>query len=409
MRPLSFASGFEGGGRGEHTFGGRGPVSPRATLLLPVVVSLVIGVGGTVFQLGWARMWGAAVWWHPVLALAFAVAGPLLLLAARRLPGPTVAAVLAVTVADVLVQPHVVAPFAAAAFSIVLALARGARLWAFASVAGAWLAGLAGLSLIGAEWPPPRLVATTVGLIVALGAGEFLRTRRQRILERQTLWQRRREDAAAEERVRIARELHDVLAHSLSQISVQAGVGLHLLDAQPEQARTALESIRATSRTALDEVRSVLGVLRADDPDRAATVGDVGSPGAGRAPQPGLASLPGLVASVATPTLTTSFEGDTEVDLPPATQSALYRIAQESLTNAVRHAQATTVVVRLDARPDAVELTVTDDGLGLRDADPGRGMLGMRERAELLGGTLAVQPTEGGGTTVRAVIPRGRP
>ncbi|ARJ05093.1 hypothetical protein GCM10010988_01400 [Cnuibacter physcomitrellae] len=408
MRPADHPSAPEGWGRAEGPFSGRGPLPPRARLLLPVVVSLVIGVGGTVFQLGGLRMWGLATW-HPVVALAFAVAGPLLLLAARRYPGPTVAAVLAVTVADVLVQPHVVAPFAAAAFAIVLALARGARVWTFASVAGAWLAGLAGLSLIGEEWPPPRLVATTVGLIVALGAGEFLRTRRLRIRERQLLWQRRREDAAAEERVRIARELHDVLAHSLSQISVQAGVGLHLLDAQPELARSALESIRVTSRTALDEVRSVLGVLRSDDPSRSATVGAADLPGAGRTPQPGLSNLPGLVDSVATPTMTTSLEGDIDLDLPPATQSALYRIAQESLTNAVRHAQASAVVVRLKPLPGAVELTVSDDGVGLERTEPGRGMLGMRERAELLGGTLDVGPTEGGGTTVRATIPRRRP
>lgn len=408
MRPPGHSAAPEGWGPGAGTFGGRAPLSPRARLVLPVVVSFVIGVGGTVLQLGGLRMWNPPTW-HSVVALAFAVAGPLLLLAARRLPGPTVAAVLAVTLADVLVQPHVVAPFAAAAFAIVLALARGARVWTFASVAGAWLAGLAGLSLIGAEWPPPRLVATTVGLILALGAGEFLRTRRQRILERQALWQRRREDAAAEERVRIARELHDVLAHSLSQISVQAGVGLHLLDAQPEQARSALESIRVTSRTALDEVRSVLGVLRADESSRSAPLGGAESPGAGRMPQPGLSSLPGLVRSVATPTMSTSFEGDIGIDLPPATQSALYRITQESLTNAVRHAQASSVVVRLRPLPDAVELTVADDGVGLRDADPGRGMLGMRERAELLGGALEVRPTEGGGTTVSATIPRGRP
>src|SRR5690606_921648 len=138
-------------------------------------------------------------------------------------------------------------------------------------------------------WHPPRIAATTLGLLFVTALGEAARGRRERLrMHRETL-ERRRRSAAEEERLRIARELHDVLAHSLSQINVQAGVGLHLAEAQPERAAEALASIKAASKSAVDEVRAVLGILRSEGED------------APRAPHPGTAELGALVAGTRLP------------------------------------------------------------------------------------------------------------
>jgi signal transduction histidine kinase len=195
--------------------------------------------------------------------------------------------------------------------------------------------------------------------------------------------------------VRIARELHDVLAHSLSQINVQAGVGLHLMDRQPDKARDALASIKDTSKTALDEVRSVLGVLRAE-----------GSPiDAPLVPEPDLGRLPALVAAAG---LRVDLDDRLRhAEVPAPVQLALYRIVQESLTNVSRHATgATHVEVTLDRDDDVYRLTVRDDGHGETAGESGgRGLLGMRERAELLGGHLSAGPADGGGFLVEAEVP----
>ena len=212
------------------------------------------------------------------------------------------------------------------------------------------------------------------------------------------------------ERVRIARELHDVLAHSLSQINVQAGVGLHLMDKQPDKAKEALASIKETSKTALDEVRTVLGVLRAEGG---------ADPNAPLVPEPDLSRLPGLVASMTTQGLEVRLDdrlGDENV--PKPVQLALYRIAQESLTNITRHAEgATRATISLERRDDVYRLEVRDDGAaagsggaagGASATAPesgGRGLLGMRERAELLGGHLTAGPADGGGFEVVAELP----
>jgi signal transduction histidine kinase len=196
------------------------------------------------------------------------------------------------------------------------------------------------------------------------------------------------------ERVRIARELHDVLAHSLSQINVQASVGLHLLEKQPEKAADALASIKETSKTALDEVRSVLGILRGEAGANAPLV-----------PEPDLSRLEGLAASVTAQGIEVHLENALD-DVPQRTQLALYRIVQESLTNVVRHANATTVRVELVETDTNYVVTIQDNGSGaVSGSVDGRGLLGMHERAELLGGTLDAA-TSGGGFRVRATIPK---
>jgi signal transduction histidine kinase len=222
---------------------------------------------------------------------------------------------------------------------------------------------------------------------------------------------------AGEERMRIARELHDVLAHNISLINVQAGVALHLMDEQPGQSRTALQAIKQASNDALGELRSVLDVLRQ---------GDEQPP---RAPASGLAQLDSLVAGAAA----TGLEVRTRVEgaprpLPAGTDLAAFRIVQESLTNVTRHAgpaASATVLVRYG--PDDLTVQVDDDGRGAaagkgseaapgrrstdsdrqvrRSGRPGRGLLGMRERVAALGGELAAGPRPGGGFRMQARFP----
>ena len=235
-------------------------------------------------------------------------------------------------------------------------------------------------------------------LTLLVGVGEAIRGRRERYRELSRQVAARREAAAEAERLRIARELHDVLAHSLSQISVQAGVGLHLFDSRPDKAKESLEAIKTVSSQALEEVRGVLGFLRAD------------GPAAARAPEPDLARIPVLADTYRRAGLDVRLEDELHSVPSAASQLALYRIVQESLTNVGRHAQARSVRIRLaeDDAAGAYVLTVSDDGRGLPEGgeSDGKGMVGMRERAELLGGSFQVRATDGGGVTVEARIPR---
>jgi signal transduction histidine kinase len=175
---------------------------------------------------------------------------------------------------------------------------------------------------------------------------------------------------------------------------VQAGVGLHLFESQPERARESLAAIKTTSSQALEEVRGVLGFLRAE-----------GEPAA-RSPEPDLERLPSLVASFVQAGLAVRLTNRLPAGIPSASQLAIFRIVQESLTNAGRHAQASEVSVVLEDDGGDHLVTITDDGRGGDpEAEQGRGLVGMRERAELLGGTLEAGPVPGGGFRVRARIP----
>ncbi|MFF6996704.1 sensor histidine kinase [Streptomyces sp. NPDC008313] len=244
-----------------------------------------------------------------------------------------------------------------------------------------------------ASWYQELVVATWVVAIVALS--ELARVRREQ-------WARERAERAQaarrradEERLRIARELHDVLAHSISVINVQAGVGLALLDSDPEQARGALTTIKAASKEALGEVRQVLATLRA--------------PGeAPRAPAPGLDRLPELVEQAASAGLTVATETEgASVSLPPGTDLAAFRIVQEALTNVVRHSGSRHARVLVSRTEGALRLRVDDDGpaTGADAGGSGNGLAGMRERAAALGGTIEAGPRDDGGFRVLAVLP----
>jgi signal transduction histidine kinase len=333
-----------------------------------------------------------------VLSILLALVGPLALIGARRWPGPVVAVTALAASADLILDEHGGPPYLALAFGILSAVVRGARLWAWISVGVCWVAAITIALLIGQQpWTPWRIAGTTLGLLLVFGIGEGIRTRRERVAEFRRRVTQRRQTAEQAERVRIARELHDVIAHSLSQINVQAGVGLHLMDTQPEQARAALANIKETSKTSLDEVRSVLGMLRADDGDGLEPM---------LVPQPDLDRL----RLLATGTGALEVAIDDQLDhssIPQGVQSAVFRIVQESITNTVRHAEAATRVdVTLETDGDAVRVEVRDDGTGSRESSAdGKGLLGMRERAELLGGTLEAGAPEGGGFRVVAVLP----
>jgi signal transduction histidine kinase len=231
--------------------------------------------------------------------------------------------------------------------------------------------------------------------IAVLAVSELARVRREQLARdraERAAAERRRAD---EERLRIARELHDVLAHSISVINVQAGVGLALLDTDPGQARTALTTIKSASKEALGEVRQVLDTLRA--PGGAAP----------RAPAPGLARLPELTEQAARAGLTvgTRTEG-TPSPLPPGADLAAFRIVQEALTNTVRHSGSRAARVRLRYGPDELELRIDDDGPATGEGTVGgNGLVGMRERVAAFGGTVTVGPREDGGFRVTARLP----
>ncbi|ROQ65675.1 signal transduction histidine kinase [Streptomyces sp. 840.1] len=205
------------------------------------------------------------------------------------------------------------------------------------------------------------------------------------------------EQAAARERARIAREMHDILSHAVSLMIVQAEAGPVAVRTAPDRAEAAFDAISDTGRDAMVQLRRMLGVLRENE-DPA---------GAPRAPQPALAGLPGLVERVRGSGLAVSYEvAGSPLPPGPAVETSVYRMAQEALTNVVRHADADAVRVRLEHGPGELTLTVTDDGRGPA-AGTGLGLAGIRERAGAHGGTARTGPGPGGrGFEVRVTIPR---
>ncbi|GAB3323260.1 sensor histidine kinase [Geodermatophilus aquaeductus] len=275
-------------------------------------------------------------------------------------------------------------------------------------VAGGGTAVLAaGWLVSGADVEPPAAIGWVffrIGASVMSAAlGESVRSRREiaaEALARAELAERTREQEARarvdEERLRIAREVHDTVAHALAVISVQSGVTAHVLDRRPDRAREALEAIARTSSEALQDMRAVLGVLRGPDD--------------GRAPHPGLGRIGELTARAR--------EAGLDVDLaaasppppvPGAVGGAAYRILQESLTNVIRHVGPTRVTVALEVAAGILCVRVRDEGPreGRRAAaaGTGQGIAGMRERCRLLGGDLDAGPLPGGGFAVTARLP----
>jgi len=246
-----------------------------------------------------------------------------------------------------------------------------------------------------------ELFGSVLVVVAPVAVGRIVRRERlqQRRLEDLTLHLERERErgaraAVAEERARIARELHDVVAHGVSVIAIQSDAAEAALERDPALAGPPLRAIRGSARDALAEMRRLLGVLRSDEDGSETT------------PQPGLAQLPELVARAGVP-VTLEVSGEPR-RLPAGIDISAYRIVQEALTNVHKHAGAVPTFVRISWSDDAVELSVRDDGPGLNGHGPndgGHGLIGMRERVRLLGGELSTGPAAGGGFEVRAVLP----
>ena len=339
----------------------------------------------------------------PLDAVAFLLllTGPAALTLRRRRPSVTAGVTLAVTLTYVALGypygPVFVSPVVALFTTVLVGQRVAAWLWATAGYVAYASIGF----LVGDD--PPSLVhaaAVAAWLLLVLVVADMARVRGERAAEAERAQEEQARRRAGEERMRMARELHDVLAHNISLINVQAGVALHLMDEQPEQARTALTAIKGASKEALGELRSVLGVLRGVDE---------GEP---RDPAPGLARVGALVAGAEAAGLVvrTVTEGEPR-PLAAGLDLAAYRIVQEALTNVARHAGARTATVRLAYGETDLVVEVVDDGRGLgagattRPDGTGSGIAGMRERVAALGGELEAGPRPGGGFRVRARLP----
>lgn len=281
-------------------------------------------------------------------------------------------------------------------------------------LAGAGIAVLAGIWLFSAaDVEPPAAIGWVYfrigAAIMSAALGESVRSRKfiaAQALERAELAERTREDEARArvdaERLRIAREVHDTVAHAIAIINVQAGVTAHVLDKRPEQARETLRIIEQTSSRALSEMRAILGVLH-DDND-------------GRVPHPGLEQLGDLAAMAREAGLEVELDAPAPPSAPTAVGVAAYRVVQESITNVIRHVGPTRVTIAVNHRADTLEVRVTDAGPSVKTpaaqrcnggagAASGRGIAGMGERCRLLGGDLDAGPLPHGGFSVTARLP----
>ncbi len=291
------------------------------------------------------------------------------------------------------------------------------RAAAIASLVIGYLGSVLPAALKGGQGQPSLAFAAGLlaWLLVLLSAAELVRTRRQRALEAEQARQDELRRRAAAERLAIARDLHDVVAHNISVINVQANTALHLMDRQPERAREALTAIHDVSRQALTELRSVLGVLR---------TGEQEPP---RSPGPGIDQLDDLAAGARSAGLRVRVTRDGAAHpLPAEVSVAAYRIVQEALTNTARHAAGSAATVTITYAGKALRVEVDDGGPvegqpalpdGRAHADgrqhqgdgTGNGITGMTERAQALGGSLKAGPTPAGGYRVRAILPLAAP
>jgi signal transduction histidine kinase len=266
-----------------------------------------------------------------------------------------------------------------------------------AVIAAAWMA----VVLVGLYFSDSRgfdegeLAFNTVLFGTAILIGWNVQSRRLRLRALEAGHAAAAAQAAADERLRIAQELHDVVAHSLGVIAVQSGVGLHVLRTDPDEAERALEHISQTSRSSLTEIRRLLGAIRED-----------GHPG--YQPAPTLAELPALLRDLELAGLDVHFDVDGDLErLPAGMELAAYRIVQEATTNTLRHADARHLSVQLRTDDGAFLIDVVDDGHGSSSLDgaAGHGLVGMRERVALYGGTVHAGPAPAGGFRVSARLP----
>jgi signal transduction histidine kinase len=347
---------------------------------------------------------------NPAVLTVSALGAVLPLAARRRYPLTVTVVVMAAVVAQVVAAGGEPATFASflAAMVCVYTLAREAQ--PVPMVVGFVLVAVAvtTTALLQARTAPIHVFDAVYPLVyfgIAGGLGAFVRQRALRLsavegraTALEGALEREAELAAGQERARIARELHDVVAHGLSLMVVQAEAAEEMLTRSPEAAAQPLRRVQDTGRQSLAEMRRLLGVLRSAGDDAAST-----------APQPSLRRLPDLVREAADVGLTVDVDIVGEpADLALGVELAAYRIVQEALTNTRRHARARSARVRLSYSPEVLRVEVTDDGTGTGRPNPaGHGLIGMRERAALYAGSLDAGPNPDGGFRVVAVLPLG--
>ena len=303
-------------------------------------------------------------------------------------------AVLAVTLAAALAATYVDDAFVfpgplVALYSVAAYVGRPRSLYAGAGTAAVLVLHVLAIDSLG-FWE-------LLGIYALFGAawllGDNVRTRRERARRLEAEHEANLRRAAAEEQARIARELHDVIGHSVSVMTIQAAAAGDAFDSRPAQAREALRAIESTGREAMAELRRLLAGVQRDE---------------SFAPAPGLENLDALVERVRSAGLAVELSAE-PASLPPSVDLSAYRIVQEALTNTLKHARATTARVDVRQRNGALEIEVVDNGRGAVNVTPGRGIIGMRERAALFGGDLTAGPGPGGGFAVRARIPVEEP
>jgi signal transduction histidine kinase len=358
---------------------------PRAIDLALVALLIVVGAGAALHR----HHLGAG-------AVPLAICEVLPLLWRRRHPGTVVGIITAIALTSIALGVWAIPlPLGVALYTLMAVRTdRAARVVGVASIVAVAIAVLSAGGLGFGD-----NAARVVFLIAAALLGESVGSRRAYIqeieekaerLEREQEIEARR--AAAEEQARIARELHDVVAHALSVIVVQAGAADDAFERDPAAARSSIRAVDESARSALTDLRRVLGILQQDSPDYE--------------PQAGLERLDSLIESVRATGLAVSVEVEgSKRPLPPSVAMSAYRIVQEALTNSLKHAQAEHVRIRI-RYGQTLEVDVRDDGRGATNGTaPGRGLIGMRERVTVLGGTLAAGPDAAGGYRVRAEIP----
>lgn len=332
------------------------------------------------------------------------IAGPLTLLLRTLYPYAVLLAVLAITMVYKSAGFGYGPIFVSLIVAFLTAAAVGPRWRTYPLPLVGWVAVVWLIPLLRGEAMPPAVVSTGIAawLLVLLAAAEGIRqrravldARRQRKAAMAREARAEQERRASQARLSIARELHDVLAHSLSMINVQSSVALELLGEHPERAGPALAAIKEASRQAISDVHSLVTALRAEN----------GQP---TAPTPGIADLDGLVGTARTTglTVTTAVRGEPR-PLPAVIDVAAARIVQESLTNVVRHSTAENADVTVTYGTDQLDVAVDNDGrpLNASPSSGGSGITGMTERARALGGDLSVRRQPGGGFSVRATLP----
>ncbi|HEY1651435.1 MAG TPA: sensor histidine kinase [Acidimicrobiales bacterium] len=361
------------------------------------LVAVVVGAGQIVGTLAATSHHGSGPVSTGGMVLLGASAVPLV--ARRRFPVAALAATFVLTLWYALTPNPTGVIWGALTLAFGTAIYFRKRAAAIGSLVAGYVAFSWGPPLFGTH--PAPSAAGALGLAVLflfmLAVAEWVRLRNQRSVALAQRYEEQARRQAGEERLRIARELHDVVAHNISVINVQANTALHMMDRQPDRARGALTTINDVSKQALVELRSILGILRDVDED------------APLAPSAGLEHLDGLIGRTNAAGLSVRIEEKGEkLSLPTSVDLAAHRIIQEALTNTVRHSGATAAVVRVAYGARAVTVEVDDDGRGdtsIPTDGASAGIVGMTERAQALGGRLEAGPRSGGGYRVTAWLP----